>query len=479
MPSWNKDKRSSIHSIHSTSKAKRKMKRKSSTPRNSEAAKSFFNRKEVPQSPTNIDEITRVVGSYISEEFDCVYNNFAGKLYAGPSALLFRGRIFFFDWSVVVRWEDVIQVKKIETSVDVLVREPKGASHSFEKLFDPDKVWSSLVSLHNDNILDTPRKQATPRAMSRTLRRNNSDPYAIRALKLFYNTDEEDDDDDDQEDEKKEENDSDVSRNAPRSTIVTPAEAWSKLKNDKSSYAYEAVIDCELPCTLTSFFDLFLADDAKYSIPTFMQANGEENVNSSSWKKGGQFKSRVVMYTHPVNAPMAPPKARARKEQEYQQYENYGLVLETKTFVEDVPMTDCFFVAEMIRVERLSDDKVSISMLFDIRFVKSTMFKSIITRTTKREVEKSMQELAKFMSESFGDDTPVTKPPKPSSAMAQKSQQSFDPVRVGLVMLIILLSLQLWMIRTLQSMQHEISELKLTCSTRSGSLTIDSSMLME
>jgi hypothetical protein len=466
--------------IRSNKKLKPKMNSNTSTQRNSDVAKSFLNKKQDPKSPTNIDDITRVVGSYIDEEFDCVYNNFSGKLYAGPSALLFRGRIvLFFEWSVVIRWEDVIQVKKSDSSINVIVKEPKGASHSFEKLFDPDKVWSSLVSLHNDSILDTPGKQATPRANSRTLRRINSDPYAIRALKLFDNTDDDDDDKIGKEIDYKTipSTTNNDSKQDPEENS-TPEEAWSKLMNDSSSYAYAVVEDCELPCALNTFFDLFLADEAKHSIPTFMEADGEEDVNTSAWKKDGLSKSRVIQYTHPVNAPMVPPMARARKEQLYRRYENHGLMLETHTFVEDVPMTDCFFVAEMILVELVGDNKVSISMFLDIRFVKLTMFKSIITRTTKAEVEKSMQDLAKYMSQSFGHDA-VTEP-KPILRVEQNASNFFQSVasKLVLLMLVILLSSQLWMIRTIQSMQIQISELTVTCSG-SGGLQLDSSVLME
>ena len=93
-----------------------------------------------------------------------------------------------------------------------------------------------------------------------------------------------------------------------------------------------------------------------------MKDTGEEDVVSSAWQvdDNGESKSRVIEYTHPVNAPMAPPMARARKEQTFKKYGDNGLVLETKTFVEDVPMTDCFFVAEMIRVESIGKNQVSV-----------------------------------------------------------------------------------------------------------------------
>ena len=90
---------------------------------------------------------------------------------------------------------------------------------------------------------------------------------------------------------------------------------------------------------------------------------------------------------------MAPPLAKARKEQSYTKYGDYGVVLDTKTIVEDVPMTDCFFVAERIRVEQVGGGEEEeknkencgcrLSILFDIRFIKVNMFKAIIAKTTK------------------------------------------------------------------------------------------------
>jgi|Transcript_13192 hypothetical protein len=55
-------------------------------------------------------------------------------------------------------------------------------------------------------------------------------------------------------------------------------------------------------------------------------------------------------YNHPVSAPLAllAPMAKARKEQHrYRRYGEMGsLSIETDTFVQHVPMPDCFFVTE-------------------------------------------------------------------------------------------------------------------------------------
>jgi hypothetical protein len=124
---------------------------------------------------------------------------------------------------------------------------------------------------------------------------------------------------------------------------------------------------------------------------------------------------------HPVNVPMAPPKAGARKEQTYCRYGDYGLVIETRTYVRDVPMTDCFYVVDRILVEpnyRNPSDSSSnkenqqdltninnhdssstapppsvlVSMEFQINFVKSTMFKGIISKTTSSEFKAFFQD---------------------------------------------------------------------------------------
>jgi hypothetical protein len=208
---------------------------------------------------------------------------------------------------------------------------------------------------------------------------------------------------------------------------------------------------------------MFVADDAKYSVPALMKESGDQDINCSEWKtaEDGVSKSRVIEYTHPVNAPMAPPMARARKEQTCRQYGEHGLVLETKTFVSDVPMTDCFYVADIIRVEPIGGEKVSISMHFDIRFVKSTMFRTIIARTTKGEFEKFMKHLANFIAKSLGEQAVIV--PKPQPVLEPVPQNPFTSTIVPsltIALLISVLFLQLWILLDMRSMKSEMHELQ-------------------
>ena len=223
---------------------------------------------------------------------------------------------------------------------------------------------------------------------------------------------------------------------------------------------------------------MFVEDDAPFSIPTFMKEKGDDDIQVSKWNiddiavAGNPLevaKSRVIEYTHPVNAPMAPPMARARKEQSYRKYSNQGLVVETKTYVSDVPMTDCFYVADLLRVEPSGDNDgvgtVKLSMQFDIRFVKSTIFKGIISKTTKKEFESFMRSLAEFMATNLGKaDVSMVHPetiPHPSTE-DQVQQTTVLPPTNAIIYLLLwtILLLQCWILIDLRGIKDELYSLR-------------------
>jgi hypothetical protein len=397
--------------------------------------------------------------------------------------LCFLGRILFFEWTVVVKWEDVVHVQKSGKGIRIVARHPKeGTFYDFSQLHSPDRVWASLASLHNDAILDTRKstsfKSSTPRG--RSLRRMNSDPLLV-ASQVFdiFN--------DDLPSKSAPSIDPSVksnfvrdhrshsapprkSREEEEETIATPMKLktqWSQIAEDESSYSNCAVANHELPCDLDTFVSMFINDGAKYSIPAFMKKNGDTEIKCGTWEMskdnddGGAAKSRVIEYTHPINAPMAPPTARARKEQIYRKYGDHGLALETKTFVADVPLTDCFYVADRICVEPSEDNKrVVVTMQFDIRFVKTTMFKGIIARTTKGEFIKFMNQLGGFCSTSLGDETAMVVP------VIQRKEEPPPPTPPSLAsnmtiyLLAVIILLQLWIIIDIRSMKGEMRELQ-------------------
>jgi hypothetical protein len=165
---------------------------------------------------------------------------------------------------------------------------------------------------------------------------------------------------------------------------------WIKHRDSKAPTYEETVIDgFHLACTLDEFFDLFLSNDSEqYSYGSYQRKLGDSELDVSPWQlseKDGISLSRVVSYVHPVNAPMAPPSAAASKTQNFHRWGEHGMCIETRTEVKDVPMTDCFHVDDQILIEPTPDGGVSIIGRFEIRFIKRTMFRSIITNTTKGE----------------------------------------------------------------------------------------------
>lgn len=166
--------------------------------------------------------------------------------------------------------------------------------------------------------------------------------------------------------------------------------------------------DKVLACNLTEFFDTFFADDAPCPYSTFMESSGDTILNGTPWKKDeNDVFVRTIEYTHPVNAPLAPPEARARKEQRYRRYGTAGLSIETDTYVEDVPMADCFYVTDKLLVEPNEDEAVVLLAEFDIVFIKQTMFRSLIANTTKSEFLKMFQGLQVYWTEAL--EGPVVK----------------------------------------------------------------------
>lgn len=446
---------------------------------------SSSNNKSKGRTPTSITTIEKIVG-FVSDKYDCVHNNFAGTLYAGPLAIVWLGRIFFFEWTVIVKWEDVAQVQKQSGGIRVIVRTPKPGIYEFEKLFNPEKAWANLVSLHNDTIMDKPRREPTPRQVSRSMRRRNSDP--LRMSMMFNDGPQtilEESDSFSPKGEsalrKKRELDMHRSVSVPMekdldtlnesvshesvetscSTIkVSLEKQWADVLDHSATYTETVIGKHEYPCSLDRFIELFIKDESEFPLPAFMQESGDEEIQCSPWEQRADgMLTRTIEYTHPVNAPMAPPMARARKEQSYRKYGRYGMILQSKTYVSDVPMTDCFYVADQILVEPV-DDKVAITMAFHIKFVKSTMFEGFIARTARSEFHAFMQRWAGFISKSLGSASvaapaaPVfIQPSPPSTAL------SILESKLKEVLLILIILLQIWILLDLRSMKADLRQL--------------------
>lgn len=133
---------------------------------------------------------------------------------------------------------------------------------------------------------------------------------------------------------------------------------------------------------------MFIADSASHSAQAYHESTGDVDVSVTPWKmdKDGVY-VRTIEYKHPVDIPLAPPFARARKEQRYRRFGQYGLSLETDTYVQDVPLASNFYVADRVLVEPSGSDErnVIVRAKFDVRFLKKVMFQSLTASHTGKK----------------------------------------------------------------------------------------------
>jgi VAD1 Analog of StAR-related lipid transfer domain len=389
-----------------------------------------------------------------------------GRLYAGPNGLVLTGRRYFWDYYAVViilPWSAIWKIHR-PAAHTVLVQSHDARDYRLVVTDSStalvDEIWETLVSGHNIQLTQTiPGAKKKPQ--------HHPPPSSLSVKVARPETVEE--------------------------TISVP-EIWSPLR-------HVVVSNVELPCSLPQFEDLFLRDQALFSLSHFLASRGDTELECTTWDDDSE---RVVRYIHPVNVPMAPPQARARKEQRIvrqrqrqQQQSPYSangtddddddastiiLIVETKTIVDDVPMTDCFYVLDRLTVTPQQQQQqpvavggktttattttvtVQVRMEFEITFVKSTMFQGIIRTTTNREFTTLFQSLADYYGQCLVVVDPATSTITTSIALppVQPGHKTNGSSSNGVTPLYYLLwgitfALQLWMLRELREIKAALN----------------------
>jgi hypothetical protein len=188
-------------------------------------------------------------------------------------------------------------------------------------------------------------------------------------------------------------------------------QTWDSFCNEKKKNKYNEIgfESIRIPVSVDDFYKHVLKDNADHSIGKFMRDIGELEVESTSWQPSTPTstthpQNRTIQYIHPINAPMAPPTAAARKEQSVHKFGNVGLCLETCTFVENVPMADCFVVRDRLWVNENPGEESGciVSVTFQIDFIKGTMFRRIIENTTRGEYQRFWTKFCDMIKSNLG-----------------------------------------------------------------------------
>ena len=427
------------------------------------------------------------------------------------------------------------------TTKDAAVRTDGGSidheptMFEFCKVESPERVWASLVAIQNEKLLlaastpqafpalptksmtAQPHQRSSIKNRRKSHRRMNSDPMRASHLNFEYSIDDAIEVDvatpvagkrrDEPHVKFADASSVDITQStestAPCATSSNSfSDAWKVMKNQAASAAvYDNVVvsDHELHnCTVGQFFEAFLADSATYSLAHFLEQRGDYELRSTEWQNvpikvtecidnvTPQQQTRVVRYMHPVNVPMAPPQAGARKEQTLRRYGDVGIVVETQTFVDDVPMTDCFYVADRLSVEASNENSVTITIEFGITFVKSTMFRGIISKKTSGEVTALCKAMAQYMTDAVevnpivledmrasmnldsikdSEDSPrvdiVQEKTKDALRSQSKAHSTAQLISFDRIVLLFVVIIQLWILMELRGLKYAIGKLEL------------------
>jgi len=141
-------------------------------------------------------------------------------------------------------------------------------------------------------------------------------------------------------------------------------------------------------------------------MPEFHEIKGDTEVAVEPWSVVPELKSpcaakaaglvtrvRTYRFRHPIKgSPIGPPSTRANKTQRWQTFAGVGSVMDTVTVLEDIPYGDCFEVEERWVVTSTrgrggSGGSVQLNITFEIKWLKSTMWKGTIESKTKSDMD--------------------------------------------------------------------------------------------
>lgn len=129
---------------------------------------------------------------------------------------------------------------------------------------------------------------------------------------------------------------------------------------------------------------------------------------ATRWEVSDRYKSqRTITYKHPLHVPMGPQNGLAEKTQTMNRYGDNGLCVISKTVTKGVPMADCFYIEDCLLVSSNGSSGISVSIMFELCFFTSTMFKKVISMTTINELLKFHNGFIKYIQQGLSNDAGI------------------------------------------------------------------------
>jgi hypothetical protein len=197
--------------------------------------------------------------------------------------------------------------------------------------------------------------------------------------------------------------------------LVNMEHEWNEiLQNPDPSLSIVGVESVRLECTLDTFHELFLADDAPYALDWYQREKihdrdvaltrwkpTENNPERSSFATTNTTRkiSRTLTFIHPLpksSALFSVSEAHSTRHQEFTRYGNAGMILTNRTTVSGIPAADCFAIHDcwtIATAPTTSDEEedrnaiptILLSIRFAPVFTKYSLFKSLIEKNIRKE----------------------------------------------------------------------------------------------
>mmetsp|Transcript_9921 Transcript_9921/g.13614 ORF Transcript_9921/g.13614 Transcript_9921/m.13614 type:complete len:401 (-) Transcript_9921:1282-2484(-) len=148
----------------------------------------------------------------------------------------------------------------------------------------------------------------------------------------------------------------------------------------------------QLDIAFKDFVALFLQDNAPFSIKRYHESVKDTNLVLSPWAELSPALGlgREMKFFKPVNLPGL-ASTRGVKVQRMKRFEDSGAIVCSCTRLEDVPAADTFSVDDVMTVKAVGPSSVSVEITFQVTFIKSTMMKYIIEKSTNGEMIKWLE----------------------------------------------------------------------------------------
>ncbi|GMI48366.1 hypothetical protein TrCOL_g9400 [Triparma columacea] len=149
-----------------------------------------------------------------------------------------------------------------------------------------------------------------------------------------------------------------------------------------------------LSMTLDDFISTFLSNDATEGVGKYHSEECSDEVHMvSPWIRvpgspSGHYSRAIDFTTKVVGSPIGPDKTKATKTQTLEWGTN-GFVMTTVTDLKDIPSADAFVVRDVVSILKDGEEGegIRVHCSYQVDFLKSSFWKSIIESKTKNETK--------------------------------------------------------------------------------------------